>query len=508
MYGNKGSVGLENQQIIKGGEDISRAKWYVGKVDREDCDKAVQAAGYGDFLVRLNSKGDKYVVCVNDHGQAQNMLVEIIMEGKKKGQVKFSGKTYKSIMDLLNRFREEPIKGTSGREYILKESASDCDWYVGGMNREDCEKLVLAGGKSDYVVRLARNKIQYVLVVNEGKGKILNAGIDIGTTGKKTNKFTVKKKTYDTVGEAIDDLKDTAMIASDGSKIYLRNVATASTFYAGMMPRAECEDFVKAAGHGDYLVRQKSDGKSYVLVVNADGDVLNMVIKRDAEGTFEGQDTLEGLVRLYKKKKLKTKGGGNVKLAKPARMTQAADIRAEINFGLQEVDDEDEFGFGESEDESDEEEEDDGVPPKPKFVPAKYVAIDAIDEDGFTCAKNDGMFVVKDKGDKWQVVCKGAPHEVRKELVKKDDGSKPTVEYDTDDTVGSDDDAEVSDDEDEDADEDEGTGGGDDDDDDDEGGGGGDDDEGGGDDDDEEDEDEDEGGFGDGDEDEDEEEDD
>ena len=39
-------------------------------------------------------------------------------------------------------------------------------------------------------------------------------------------------------------------------------------------------------------------------------------------GTFEGQDTLEGLVRLYKKKKLKTKGGGNVKLAKPARMTQ------------------------------------------------------------------------------------------------------------------------------------------------------------------------------------------
>ena len=28
-YGNKGSVGLENQQIIKGGEDISRAKWYV-----------------------------------------------------------------------------------------------------------------------------------------------------------------------------------------------------------------------------------------------------------------------------------------------------------------------------------------------------------------------------------------------------------------------------------------------------------------------------------------------
>ena len=122
------------------------------------------------------------------------------------------------------------------------------------MAREDCEKMVLAGGKSDYCVRLASNKIQYVqprtpgprppgpslapsptdarpqahkparlhtcpahvqcatralssragpqvasgahspcsptlppqparyvLVVNEGKGKILNVGIDIGT---------------------------------------------------------------------------------------------------------------------------------------------------------------------------------------------------------------------------------------------------------------------------------------------------------------------------------------
>lgn len=29
MYGNKGSVGMENQKIVKGSQDISRAKWYV-----------------------------------------------------------------------------------------------------------------------------------------------------------------------------------------------------------------------------------------------------------------------------------------------------------------------------------------------------------------------------------------------------------------------------------------------------------------------------------------------
>ena len=72
MYGNKGSVGLESRQNIKGGQDISRAAWYVGTVDREDCDKAVVAANNGDFLVRLNSKGDKYVICVNDKGTTQN----------------------------------------------------------------------------------------------------------------------------------------------------------------------------------------------------------------------------------------------------------------------------------------------------------------------------------------------------------------------------------------------------------------------------------------------------
>jgi len=462
MYGNKGSVGLETKKAIEGGEDISRAKWYVGKIDREDCNKAVTAANFGDFLVRLNTKGDKYVICVNDHGQAQNMQVDIVAklsaedeewaamrgsdEAKEVGKIKFAGKTYDSIMDLLNRFREVPIKGAGGRKYLLKESASDCDWYVGAMERADCEKLVLAGGKSDYVVRLASNKIQYVLVVNAGKGTILNCGINIGKEGKKKNKITVNGKTYDTVPDAIEDLKDMPMIAKDGSKLYLRNVATKSTFYAGVMARDECENFVKAAGKGDYLVREKSDGKSFVLVVNAGkGQVLNLVIKQTADGKFEGADSLEGVIRSYKKKALQKKGGGSVKLAKPARMTQAADIRAEINFGFKEVseDEESEDGFGDSDaSESDEESDEDDGPPKPKFIPAKYEALAAIDEGGLKCSAGDSMFVVKDKGDTFQVVFKGAPHEVRKELVCKE-GERPpaAAAAESDDDDDDDDDA-------------------------------------------------------------------
>ena len=76
MYGRRGSVGMEGRGISAvGGEDISRAPWYVGETERDDCDKAVCAANKGDFLVRLNSKGDKYVICVNDSGTPQNFQV-------------------------------------------------------------------------------------------------------------------------------------------------------------------------------------------------------------------------------------------------------------------------------------------------------------------------------------------------------------------------------------------------------------------------------------------------
>lgn len=178
-----------------------------------------------------------------------------------------------------------------------------------------------------------RNKIQYVIVVNEGKGKVMNVGVEIGKDDH-LGQFKVNKKWYKTVGGALDDLKKLPIIASDGSKIFLRKVATASSFYAGQMPREECEAFVKKAAHGDYLIREKSDGQSYVLVINNKGGVMNMVIKRDADGKYQGEDTLELLLRKYKKQDLKSKKGDVVPLGKPAKMVLIDDIRADINFGL------------------------------------------------------------------------------------------------------------------------------------------------------------------------------
>ena len=92
---------------MKGGQDITRAAWFVGKIDREDCDKAVIAANNGDFLVRLNSAADKYVICVNDKGTTQNFQCDI-MPGSDK--IKFGGKNFDSMMDVLFHLRSNPIK--------------------------------------------------------------------------------------------------------------------------------------------------------------------------------------------------------------------------------------------------------------------------------------------------------------------------------------------------------------------------------------------------------------
>ena len=171
---------MEQRQTAAGGEDISRAPWYVGKIQREDCDLAVLAGNVGDFLVRLSSKGDKYVVVVNDHGTPQNFACTV-HKGPKKGEGIFAGKKYEGMMNVLMHLRANPLNGKKGQLYYLGKPASEKAWYVGAMDRGECEKTVLAAGKSDYMVRLASNRKQFVIVINDGTGKIVNCPIGIGT---------------------------------------------------------------------------------------------------------------------------------------------------------------------------------------------------------------------------------------------------------------------------------------------------------------------------------------
>ena len=439
------------------------------------------------------------------------------------------------MMSVLHAMRSNPIQGKKGTLYYLGKSASECDWYVGGMQRGECEKMVLAAGKSDYCVRLASNKKQYVVVINEGNGKIKNCPIRIGEGGD-TGKFILRDKKYTSVEDVLDDLKETPIPSSDGkTNLYLRKVATSAKYYAGQMTRAECEKFVKKSRHGDFLIRQNSAGTQYVLVVNDNGGVLNFIIKILPSGKFEmaglPHDSLEMLLRHLKRQPLASKNGGDIFLAQPARMISAEDIMADVEFGLDDSDSDygeedggggggggssmmgggmpdmdyddddvadadagfdDDYGVeddGEGDEESDEEggegdgdegefegdgdgefegdgegdgegegEGGDAAPapvaaaaPVKKFEPFRVCAIDAIEDDGggLACGQGDGLFVIGEDGDKWKVVYKGEQYSVEKTLVEKEAERKAVVyeaeddeEFDGDD-FGDDDEGEA-----------------------------------------------------------------
>jgi hypothetical protein len=40
------------------------------------------------------------------------------------------------------------------------------------MNRNDCEKMVMAAGKCDYLVRLASDAKNYAIVINQVSGRV------------------------------------------------------------------------------------------------------------------------------------------------------------------------------------------------------------------------------------------------------------------------------------------------------------------------------------------------
>lgn len=334
MYGRS----AEPKDVIKGVEDISKAKWYVGKTPRVECDKAVLAANVGDWLVRMSSSGTTYVICINDSGICQNYQVHI--KGKK---FSMGGVDFNSVMECLMFLRANPINGRAGRLYYLGKPASDSVWYVGAMAKPECDKMVLAAGKSDFLIRLASDRKDYVLCINQGNGKAKNCKI---FTGGVANSFTLGQTTEKTLEDLIETLKDVPIPTNDNSgNLYLRKPAAKADYYAGQMPRAEAEGYVKKGATGDYLIRQNTKGDKYVLVVNDNKAILNFIISQTAEGKFEfgglPHDSLEMVIRYLKKAPLASKSGGQVFINRPARMTNADDMIADVQFG----------GFGDEEEE-------------------------------------------------------------------------------------------------------------------------------------------------------------
>eukprot|EP00040_Diaphanoeca_grandis_P037519 m.244649 g.244649 ORF g.244649 m.244649 type:complete len:626 (-) comp33833_c3_seq1:424-2301(-) len=332
MYGRK-----NNNDVIQGVEDISKAAWYVGRINRIECDKAVLVANPGDWLVRMSSNGSTYVICVNDNGQCQNFQVHI--RGKKYNM---GGVDFNSVMECLMFLKNNPINGRSGRLYYLGKPAQEMKWYVGAMEKTECDKMVLAAGKSDYLVRLASDNKNYVLCINQGNGKCKNC--KVFTEG---GVFTLGPTSEKSMEELLDTLQSVPIPTNDGkSNLYLRKPAAKADYYAGQMLRAECEEYVKKAANGDFLIRQNTRGDKYVLVVNDSKHILNFIISQTPDGKFEfgglPHDSLEMVIRYLKKAPLASKTGGQLFISRPARMTNADDMIADVEFGFADDDVEEE----------------------------------------------------------------------------------------------------------------------------------------------------------------------
>eukprot|EP00039_Didymoeca_costata_P029518 m.25012 g.25012 ORF g.25012 m.25012 type:complete len:513 (-) comp7665_c0_seq1:245-1783(-) len=80
--------------------------WLGIKIGREECEKKVANANHGDFMVRLSSKGDKYVLVVNDKGHACSFSVSM----NPQKQYVFGASTHDSVKTLVESMRTRTFK--------------------------------------------------------------------------------------------------------------------------------------------------------------------------------------------------------------------------------------------------------------------------------------------------------------------------------------------------------------------------------------------------------------
>ena len=90
---------------------VEAPAWYAGKLGRSACEGVVTSGRPGDFVVRESTRGDKCVICVNDHGVAKNLLINVL----PSGMYQFAGKELNSLNDVVYMLRQRPIEGKSGK---------------------------------------------------------------------------------------------------------------------------------------------------------------------------------------------------------------------------------------------------------------------------------------------------------------------------------------------------------------------------------------------------------
>ena len=111
-------------------EDIydSVPRWFVGAMDRNECNSIVAQASPGSFLVRESSQGNKFVLAVNYQGQTLSFQIVFRKppgaNGKSSTVYEFSGKQHASL-ELVIDYSVKNAIHKSGEKIPLTVPARD-----------------------------------------------------------------------------------------------------------------------------------------------------------------------------------------------------------------------------------------------------------------------------------------------------------------------------------------------------------------------------------------------
>ena len=104
--------------------------WYVAKMGRDDCKRAVTSGDPGDFLVRDSSDGKKMVIVLNGRGPGETANYQIVPGDNYMYIV--SGVPYRHVAEVLQSMRDNHPNGNDGKSLPLANVAN----YGQGGGRE------------------------------------------------------------------------------------------------------------------------------------------------------------------------------------------------------------------------------------------------------------------------------------------------------------------------------------------------------------------------------------
>ena len=83
------------------------APWFWGHTTRSFAERCLKAQTHGMFLIRKNSAGDKFVLCVNDSGQVANYNVD----NEGGGRLVMAGEAHDSVWGIVHWLEANYIRG-------------------------------------------------------------------------------------------------------------------------------------------------------------------------------------------------------------------------------------------------------------------------------------------------------------------------------------------------------------------------------------------------------------